>query len=315
MNTPAPLRASVIIPLGPRYEDLGEICARLRHVLTPLVSTYEVLFVDDGNGPDTRRAVRAVAERYTEVRVIRLQRPMGEATALVVGTQSARGDILITLDPYLHVAIEELPKLLAPLKDGMDLVCAWRFPRADRGLGHLASEGFNAAARWLTKIPVHDLNSRTRVMRRAILDDLPLYGDLYRFLPIFAAHRGYQWREVQVPQQPGKREVGAFTFTAYARRLMDLLTLAFLTRFVRQPLHFFGLIGAASTAVGVLLAFYLMYLKIVLSVEIGHRPLLLLAVLLIVLGIQVASIGLLGELLVFTHARDLKDYIVAEDFQ
>ena len=311
MNTDAP-RASVVIPLGARYEDLGMICTTLRRVLTPVVETHEVIFVDDGNGPNTRRALQEVAKRHPETRVLRLQRPMGEAIALAVGIQSARGDILITLDPYLHVAIEELPKLLAPLNDGMDLVCAWRFPRADRGLGRLASEWFNATARWLTKVPVHDLNGRVRVMRRELAQDIPLYGDLHRFLPIFAARRGYAWCEIQVPQQPGKQEVGGFQVRSYVQRLLDLLTLAFLTRFVKRPLHFFGLIGMSSLLIGLMISGYLIVQKLVFGLAVGHRPLLLLGVLLIVVGIQVASIGLLGELLIFTHVRDLKDYVVKE---
>jgi len=158
-----------------------------------------------------------------------------------------------------------------------------------------------------------DLNCRTRAMRREILQEAPLYGDLYRFLPVFAARRGYTWCEVQLPQQPGKREVGAFRPQAYLGRILDLLTLAFLTRFVKRPLHFFGLVGTASFFVGLLLSLYLTYVKLVLGAAIGHRPLLLLAVLLIVVGIQIASIGLLGELMVFTHARDLQDYVVQED--
>ena len=141
---------------------------------------------------------------------------------------------------------------------------------------------------------------------------MPLYGDLHRFLPIFAARRGYHWCEVQVAQQPGKREVGAFDATAYFRRLVDLMTLAFLTRFVKRPLHFFGLIGLTCFVIGFGLALHLTYLKVVLGMGIGHRPMLLLAVLLIVVGIQIASIGLLAEIMVFTHAGDLKDYVVKE---
>jgi len=305
--------ASVVILLGSRYEDLGTICSTLRRLLPPLVGTYEVILVDEATGPHTRVKVRALSEQFPEVRVIRLQRHMGESTALAIGTQSARGQTLITLDPYLHVSLEELPKLLAPLRDGIDLVCAWRFPRHETGLSWLASEGFNAVARWLTKVPVHDLNCRTRVMRRDVLADMPIYGDLHRFLPIFASRRGYTWCEVRVPQQPGKREVGAFHLPSYADRFLDLLTLLFLTRFVKRPLHFFGLIGATSLLTGLAISAHLTYLKLALGLGVGHRPILLLAILLIVVGIQVASIGLLGELMIFTHARELKDYVVQEE--
>lgn len=306
---------SVVIPLGARHEPLETICQTLDCVLTPLGKAYEVVFVDDGNGPEIRRQLQQLVQHRREVRVVRLQRAMGEATALAAGAQSARGEVIATLDPYLHVAIEEIPKLLAALDAGHDLVCAWRSPRQESGLSRLASDCFNTTARWLSHVEVNDLNCRTRVMRRQVLDDLPLYGDLYRFLPIFAARRGFRWCEVKVPQQPGKSEVGAFSVTAYVQRFLDLLTLLFLTRFVKRPLHFFGLIGITSLMVGSVIALQLAYTKLVLGHGIGHRPMLLLAVLLIVVGIQVASIGLLGEVLIFTHARDLKDYVVQEELE
>lgn len=302
---------SVIVPLGDRYEDLGEICRELRSALAP--TPYEVIFIDDATGPKTRQVLRLLAEQVPEVRVIRLQRRMGESTALAIAAQAARGALLVTIDPYLHVSLAELPKVLAPLSAGMDLVCAWRHPRAEGGLSLFASQAFNTLARRLARVEVHDLNCRVRAMRRGLLQELPLYGDLYRFLPIFAAQRGYRWCEVKVPQQPGKREVGAFDIRSYLSRLLDLFTLLFLTRFVRRPLHFFGLVGASALAIGAVIGGLLAYDRLVLHLAIGHRPMLLLAVLLIVVGIQIASIGLLGELLIFTHARDQKDYVVQEE--
>ena len=311
-TSPVPA-VSVVIPIGPRMEDLAVICGGLRRALNPLVAGYEVVLVDEASGPQIRARIRTVGEQFPEVRIIRLQRQMGESTTLAIGVQSARGEHIITLDPYLHIALDDLPKLLAPLNEGMDLVCAWRSPRLERGLSRLSSDAFNAVARWLTNVPVHDLNCRTRAMRRQVFQDLPMYGDLHRFIPIFASRRGYAWCEVQLPQQPGKHEVGAFGLRSYVRRLLDLLTLAFLSRFVKRPLHFFGLIGAASFLVGAAIGSSLLYQRLVLGEAIGHRPMLLLAVLLIVVGIQVASSGLLGELMVFTHARDLKDYVVEEE--
>jgi glycosyltransferase involved in cell wall biosynthesis len=309
------MKASVIVPIGLRFDDLDQLCQNLRRVLEPLAPGYEVIFVDDANGPNTQKQVRETAGRFPEARVLRLQRRMGDAAALAVAAQAARGDVLITLDAYQHVPLEELPKLIAPLKQGMDLVCAWRYPRQERGLSRLASDAFNAAARWLTNADVHDLNCRVRVLRREVVADIPIYGDLHRFLPIFAGRRGWRWCEVKVPQLPGKREVGAFLPQSYVGRLLDLLTLAFLTRFVKRPLHFFGLVGASALASGLALSAYLSYVKLIQQQGIGHRPLLLLAVLLIVIGVQIASIGLLGELIIFTHARDLKDYVVKETLE
>src|SRR3989338_8640757 len=130
---------SVVVPLGPRHEDLAGICQGLRRVFGSLGKRHEVVFVEDATSPETRQALRQAVERFPEVRVVRLQRRMGEATALAIGAQSARGEVLVTLDPYLHVSLDELPKLLAPLRDGMDLVCAWRWPRREGGLSGLAS--------------------------------------------------------------------------------------------------------------------------------------------------------------------------------
>lgn len=306
-------RASVIILIGPRYEDLAGICQALRRALPPVVGSYEVVLVDEAAGPQTRMKLRTLGEQFQEIRIIRLQRHMGEATALALGARSARGELLVTLDPYLHVAVEDLPKLIEPLENGADLVCAWRFPRREGPVSRAASAAFNAVARWLTNVPVHDLNCRTRVMRREVFQALPLYGDLHRFIPIFASRRGYRWCEVQVPQQPNKREVGAFDLRSYVGRFLDLVTLAFLTRFLKRPLHLFGLMGMMSLAAGAAICAYLAYLKVVLGAGIGYRPILLLGVLLIVVGIQIASIGLLGELMIFTHARDLKDYVIEEE--
>jgi hypothetical protein len=303
------------VPLEPNGADPDALCRALRRILAPRVAGYEVVFVDNDGPPRMQELARRVREAFPEARVIRFQRRVSESTVLAVGARMTRGDILMTLDPYLHVSLEHLPTLLTPLANGTDLVCAWRFPRRDSAFSRLATGVFNAMARGLTKVPVHDLNCRTRVMRRSLLRDVPLYGDLHRFMPVFAAWRGYRWCEVQVPQEPGKREAGAFDVRNYARRALDLLTLVFLTRFMRRPLQFFGLIGMASLAAGMAINLYLTYLKLVLGQGIGHRPLLLLGILLVVVGIQVASIGLLGELLIFTHAREIKDYVVQETLE
>lgn len=305
-------RISVIIPLGSRYESLETICVSLRRVLLPIAKDYEVIIVDDATGPNTRKKVENLTEKFPEVRAIRLRRWMGESAVLAIGAESAKGEILVILDPYLHVGVEDLPRLLEPLGNGCDLVCAWRWPRTDSGLSRLASNSFNAAARWLTGVSVHDLNCRTRAMRRQVIEELPLYGDLHRFLPIFAARRGYNWCEVKIAQRPGKKEIGAFDLRSYVRRFLDLVTLAFLTRFVKRPLHFFGLVGFGTFLIGAMIGTYLAYTRFVLSQGIGHRPLLLLAVFLAVVGIQMGSIGLLGELMIYTHARDLKDYAIKE---
>ena len=308
-------KVSVIITLGKRFEDLGSIVASLRRILPPVIGAYEVIIIDDACADaDTRLQMRQLGQQFTELRLIRLQRSMGEAAVLSVGAHAAQGDVLLILDPYLHVALDDLPALLKPIiHEGRDIVCGWRYPRKEKGLSRLASDAFNSLARHLTKVNVHDLNCRTRAMRRVVLQEMPMYGDLHRFLPILASRRGYSWCEVKVAQLPGKREIGAFSLHSYFHRAFDLLTLWFLTRFVKRPLHFFGVIGLTNLAVGLGITLYLAAIKLFAGEGIGHRPILLLGVLLLVVGIQIASIGLLGELIIFTHARDQKEYAIKDD--
>ena len=303
---------SVLLPLPWRQPRLGELCHQLRRVLGPLGS-HELIVVADTPDARIREDLRSLTQQFPEAQALFTARHMGDSAALAVGIRAAKAERLIILEPQLQVAIEDLPSLLAPMDKGMDLVCAWRWRRQQRGSGWVLSVLFNWLVRLVSQVPIHDLASRTFVVRREALQDMPMYGDLHRFLPVFLARNGVPWCEVKV--RPHGVQAMAKRPSSYVRRFFDLLTLAFLTRFSRRPLHFFGLVGLSSFLAGVALCLQLTYEKLAFNVALSQRPMLLLGVLLIVIGIQIASLGLLGELMIFTQARHVEDYYVRETLE
>ncbi len=310
MSEPA---VSLILPLPWWQSRLPDLCQELRRIFAPQVGSYELILVTDTADPQIGAHLRNLRKQFPEVHVLFTARRMGDSVALAVAVRAAKAQRLIILDPLLHVAVEDLPRLLEPMEQGIDLVCTWRWPSRTRGPSWITSTMFNALVRLVSQVPVHDLACRTFAVRRQALQDIPLYGDLHRFLPVFLARNGVPWCEVKIRPQRGqpmpKRP------SSYMRRFFDLTTLAFLTRFSRRPLHLFGLLGLSSFTVGLLICLRLTYEKLVFHAALSQRPGLFLGVLLIVIGIQIASIGLLGELVIFTQARRVEDYYIRETLE
>ncbi len=204
--------------------------------------------------------------------------------------------------------LQEVLKLLEELDKGFDFVAGWRYPRVDPLLNRMQSSAFNFLARRFTRAKFHDLNCKVRAMRRRVPDEIEIYGDLFRFLPILAERRGFRIAEVQLEHQQELGKVGFFGFGAYIRRILDLTTMFFLIKFTKKPLRFFGLVGFAFILVGVLICLYLTYEKLFAGQGLSGRPMLVLGVMMIVLGMQTISIGLIGEMIIFTHAKGMKEY-------
>lgn len=247
-------------------------------------------------------------------RLVSLFRRCDESVAIVAGVQSARGELIAWLPGYLQTDPAELPRLLVEIDRGADYVGSWRWPRVDSKYNGLQSTLFNWIARYLTKVPLHDLNSTLRIMRRELAEHVPIYGDLHRFLPLLAATQGYRVTEVRTRHLEERVEKGAYRVGVYWRRLLDLLTLFFLIKFTRKPLRFFGMIGGAIGAAGALITAVLGVQRL-LGTPLADRPALILGVLLIVLGFQLVSLGLLGELIIFTHGKLLREYHVEKVYE
>ncbi|MBN2492818.1 MAG: glycosyltransferase [Planctomycetes bacterium] len=308
----AALDVSVVIPVGREVGDLENLHAALTAELTRLGHTHEVLFIADGVGGEILGTLTRLAARQPEVVLIRFRQTFGESVALSAGFERARGRWLLTFAPYLQVVPSAVVQVLDALAAGNDFVSAWRHPRVDPWLNRLQSGAFNWVTRTITGVPIHDLNCGLRAMTREVAATLTFHGDLFRFLPILATKQGFKVAEVQVGHlaEMGKR--GFFGFGVSIRRFLDILTLFFLVKFTRKPLRFFGLIGAALFVLGVAINAYLVVRKLG-GESLADRPLLLFGTLLLVLGFQTLSIGLLGEIIIYLHARKIREYVIDEE--
>ena len=292
---------TLVIPLFNEAESLGE----LHHLINESLGDgdYEVIFVDDGSTDDSFAVLKQVQRLDSRVRIVRFARNFGKAEALAAGFRESRGEVVITMDADLQDDPREIPKLVDALGRGFDLVTGWKRERRDPLSKTAPSKVFNRVTSLATGLALHDQNSGFKAYRRRVVTALNVYGELHRFLPVLAYWKGFRVTEVPVTHHPrryGKSKYGARRFLSGA---LDLMTVLYLTRFERKPLHLFGPIGLACLAAGLLVNLYLTGLW--LSHEpIGTRPLLQLGVLLMVMGVQFLSLGLLGEMVTLNAVQD-----------
>ena len=318
MQTPEDTRAaqarselvSIIIPIEHNALGLPELLGEVSQVLGDAGWRFEFVLVDDGTA--NRAELEALRDEHDNVRLIRFHQGFGEAVALSAGFEKAQGGYLVTMPQYRQVEVSEILAMLDKLDEGFDFVAGWRSERVDPLLNRFQSYVFNFMARSFTRSKFHDLNCKGRAMRRKVTEEIDIYGDLFRFLPILAERQGFKITEVQLPHREEMGKVGFFGFGAYLRRILDLITMFFLIKFTKKPLRFFGLVGFGLILLGVAICLYLLYEKYVSLHPDGlsGRPLLVLGVMMIVLGMQTISIGLIGEMIIFTHARGMKEYQV-----
>jgi glycosyltransferase involved in cell wall biosynthesis len=303
---------SVVVPISERHDDLRELYRHYAQELSAAGHEYEFIFVLDGPNHEALRSLNALKKEYPTISVVRLNRSFGEAAALSVGFEKAGGSVILTLASYFQVEPHEIHRLVQALaEDNNDLVIAWRYPRVDSYFNRVQSRVFHWLVRMLTGTGYHDISCGLRVLKRQVADEVHLYGDLHRFFPLLAHQRGF--RVVEVPVRQSSLDAGRRVFRpgVYLRRLLDVLTLFFLYKFTKKPLRFFGLVGSAIFGAGAGVTAYL-GLDRLLGTPLGGRPLLILGVLLMVFGVQLFSIGLLGEIIIFTHAREFHDYQIGE---
>jgi glycosyltransferase involved in cell wall biosynthesis len=306
------VQLSVVIPVSGRWDDLREIYDQHAKEISATGHSYECIFVLDGPDEAALQPLRALKLEHHEIQVITLNRWFGEATALAIGLERSRGSVIMTLPSYFQVEPFEIRRLLEHLKQGeYDMVVAWRHPRIDSLFNRVQAWAFRWLVTVLTGTRYHDVSCGLRVMKRKVIEEIHLYGELHRFLPLLAYEQGFKVAELPVQQSRLDLARRMYEPGIYLRRLLDVLTLFFLVKFTKKPLRFFGLVGSAVSLAGVVILGYL-GLDRLLGGAIAGRPVLILGVLLTVLGLQLVSIGLLGELIVFTHARDRKDYQIEE---
>jgi glycosyltransferase involved in cell wall biosynthesis len=291
---------SVVVPVHDEELTVAPLYEELAAALTPLGQSWEAVFVDDGSADGSFAALTRLHSGYENVRVVRLRRNFGKAAALAAGFAQARGDVVVTIDADLQDDPGEIPRLLAKLDEGFDLVSGWKTRRRDPALRRLLSKFFNVVTSRISGLRLHDLNCGLKAYRADVLEGLRIYGELHRFLPVLAHYRGFRVAELPVNHRPRVHGRSRYGPERYVRGFLDLLTVTFIGRYRHRPLHLFGGLGLLLGSVGFGVLVYLTVLKAT-GEAIGHRPLLLAGVLLVVVGLQLFSLGLLSEMVTSHH--------------
>jgi glycosyltransferase involved in cell wall biosynthesis len=309
------MELSIVIPVYNEEENVEPLIRELTGVLAPLGKTCEIIAVDDGSKDGTFAALRRVRCTESMLKIVRLKRNFGQTAALAAGLAYAQGEIIVLIDGDGQNDPADIPALLTKLQEGNDLVAGWRFNRRDSFFNRrLPSLIANRLISWTTKVKLHDYGCTLKAMRKDVAKSLRLYGEMHRFIPAIADERGAQVAELKVNHRPRLRGKSKYGIARTLRVALDLLTVKFLNSYSTRPSHVFGPIGVMSGLTGFAIALYLTVQKFVYEADIGSRPLLLLAVLLIFIGFQFITMGLLGEMLARTYheSQERPVYVVGE---
>ncbi len=292
-----PLDISVVIPVYEEEGSVEELVAQLIEVLDRTERSFKILFVDDGSSDDTLRILREANERDDRVKIVSFRRNFGQTAALAAGFDYARGGIVVTLDGDLQNDPEDIPRLVEKVEEGYDLVSGWRVKRRDPFLSRrLPSMIANWLISRITGVKLHDYGCTLKAFRHEVVKKVSLYGEMHRFIPAIASGLGVSVAELPVNHRPrttGKSKYGLFRTV---KVILDLITVKFMLSYSTRPIHIFGLIGLGCGGLGVAIGVWLFFQKLILRMPIGNRPALLLAVLLVFIGVQFITIGLLAEL-------------------
>lgn len=302
---------SFVVPFYNESESLLDLFRGIHATCQNNGFHYEIVFVDDGSTDSGAAIIRSLVEQNDSVRLVELARNFGKSAALSAGFEKSLGDIVITMDADLQDDPAEIPRFIEKIDDGFDVVSGWKVNRLDPLRKTLPSRVFNHVASRLFKTDLHDMNCGFKAYRRRALEAINLYGEHHRFIPVLLASKGFRVAEVPVHHSPRRHGVSKFGGERLLRGLFDALTVLMLSRFRSRPLHFIGLPGLAVLAAGLVICLYLAVLWLVGLGPIGDRPLLLLGILCIFVGVQLLTIGLLAELLVANTIREQDKYVIS----
>ncbi|HEY6000677.1 MAG TPA: glycosyltransferase family 2 protein [bacterium] len=294
---PWSLGLSVVIPVYNEEGSVGELARRLTEVLAAMGPTWEVIFVDDGSRDRTVEIVRAINREEPRVKLVRFRRNFGQTAALAAGFDYASGEVVVTMDGDLQNDPADIPRLVAKIGEGYDLVNGWRVKRKDTFLTRrLPSIVANALISRITGVRLHDYGCTLKAFRHEVAKSVSLYGELHRFIPAIASGMGVEVAELPVNHHPRTTGTSKYGLFRTVKVLLDLITVKFLLSYSTRPIHVFGLIGLISGGLGVGIGGWLSYQKLFLGVGLSNRPLLFLAILLVIVGVQFITMGLLAEL-------------------
>lgn len=315
MNKKRQLELSLIIPVLNEEKNLPILYKEIIASCTDLGKSFEMLFIDDGSTDGSEQVLKDIHQSDPRVRLIRFRRNFGQTAALSAGFHHARGNIIITMDADLQNDPKDIGLLLDKMKEGYDIVSGWRIKRKDKFFSRrLPSMLANWLISVITRVKLHDYGCTLKAFRKDVVKNINLYGEMHRFIPAIASMMGVDIAEVKVHHRPRKYGKSKYSIMRVVKVVLDLLTVKFLLSYSTRPLQIFGLFGLVSGLIGGVLAIILSYQRLILQQGIANRPLLLLAILLLVIGFQFITLGLLAEIMVRAYHESLqkKTYYIKE---
>jgi len=305
------MKYSVIIMLEEQHEGFAEFVQNLHDLLSRKNEPFEIVIVANGTGGFLRNQMDHLTDCHDNLKAFELKTHVPQAVCLKAGFKESSGEIILACGSYQQITNDSFGWLLDSFDSATDIINPWRKSRVDSRYKQLRSAIYNATVRRVIKSDLHDLNCIVKVFRRKVLDEVQIYGNMYRYMPIIAAQKGYKTKEIECQHYEERGgSSGISNLPEYLQRVIDLMTLYFNTRFTKKPLRFFSTIGLGFLVTGLLIIAYVFIQKIFLGTLMGNRPILLLSIFFMVLGVQTASVGLLGEIIVFTHGRKKKEYTI-----
>ena len=302
------MKISFVIPVYNEEKSLKQLYEEIiKFIPKKFDNNYEIIFVDDGSTDSSFEILSEIAREDNNVKIIKFRKNFGKAAALQIGFDNAKGDYIITMDSDLQDNPKEIPRFIAKLEEGFDLVTGWKKKRYDPVSKTLPSKLFNFVTSKTFKLKLHDYNCGFKAYKKDLINELDIYGEMHRYIPALAHAKGFKITEIEVEHR--KREYGKskYGFERYLRGFLDLLTVKLVTQYIRTPLYLFGGIGTILSGIGFIIGLWLSILKIFFHHPLYNRPLLFLSILLITLGIQFFSIGLLGELIINRNRKLTKE--------
>ena len=302
---------SVVIPLYNEEESLRELHQQLRSVLNRINMRYEVLFIDDGSTDNSFRVLRDLKRIDHRVKIISFRRNYGKSAALSVGFEHAQGNTIVTMDADLQDDPAEIPGLVKRIREGLDLVSGWKKVRRDPITKTLPSRFFNYVTSVMTGIRIHDFNCGLKAYKRDVAKSVKVYGELHRYLPVLAHWEGFSIGEMVVQHRARKYGKTKFGVGRFWKGFLDLLTVLFTTRYFRRPLHLFGIWGIVTVLAGVVIDGWLVVEWFLGATALSNRPLFLVGIVFIIVGVQFISIGLLGEMI--SKSKQAEEHYAIKD--
>lgn len=305
---------SVVVPIYNERESLRPLFQEIYAALNGTDVAFEVVAVDDGSTDGSRELLIELAAKYPNFRGIAFRRNFGKAAALAAGFDHAQGKFIVTMDADGQDNPQEISRFLEALEQGSDLVVGWKFPRHDPFSKTLPSKLFNWATQRMSGVNLHDFNCGFKAYRRTVAQEMPLYGELFRFVPVFADKRGWRVNEIKVSHRSRRFGRSKFGADRMFRGFFDFLTVLFITKYLQRPLHFIGGIGVLFFVAGFAIECYMTVLWFLGDQPIGTRPLFFLGVLSIIVGFQLLTMGLLGELIIRLLHKNESNYSIETIF-